>query len=290
MVETIYVKLGGSLITDKTRPMTPKPDVIRRLAREIGRAREERPHLHVLLGHGSGSFGHVLAREYRVRAGVHDARGWEGYARTAAAAARLNRLVADLFLEAGVPVVSLPPSASARCRDGVLISLETHAPRTLLQQGLVPLVYGDVSLDDVRGGTIVSTEEVFVFLAQQPVPLRPTRILLVGEVPGVFTADPRRDPTARLISHLSAQRVPALKGLGGSHGVDVTGGMASKVQVMADLVRTLPEIRVHILSGAKENNVYQALLDPDPPFGTHIVSIQVGISGGTQDARPRNAR
>ncbi len=266
----VYVKLGGSLITDKTRPETARPDVIRRLAREVRQALAARPSLRLLLGHGSGSFGHVVGRAYNVRAGVRDARGWEGFARTAAAAARLNRLVTDIFLEEGLHVVSLPPSASAWCDDGRLVSLDTRPHETLLAHGLIPLVFGDVALDRVRGGTIVSTEEVFAFLARATPALRPERILLLGEVDGVYTRDPHRYEDAQCIPFLTPEEALHLSGVEGSHGTDVTGGMAAKVREMAVLARDLPGLTVHILSGQVPGNLLRALTRPAEAGGTRI--------------------
>jgi len=40
MKDLILIKLGGSLITDKTKPFTPRLDVIKRLAKEIHEARQ----------------------------------------------------------------------------------------------------------------------------------------------------------------------------------------------------------------------------------------------------------
>lgn len=268
MARLVFVKWGGSLITDKRRPETPRPDVIRRLAQEVRAAMAQDPSLRVLLGHGSGSFGHVVARQYGVREGVHGPHGWEGFARTAAAAARLNRIVTDICLEEGLLVVPLPPSATAWCEDGVLMSLDTRPHRVLLQHGLIPLVYGDVALDGVRGGTIVSTEEVFAFLVRQEPALRPGRILLVGEVDGVYTRDPKRDPDARLIPFLTPEAALSQDGLGGSWATDVTGGMAAKVREMARLVQEFPHIRVHIFSGLEAGNLTRALLDPEAAAGT----------------------
>ncbi len=277
----VFVKLGGSLITDKTRPETARRAVIRRLAKEIRHALTRRPDLHILLGHGSGSFGHVVGRQYNLRAGITGPDGWTGYAQTAAAAARLNRIVADVCLDVGLPVVSLPPSASAWCEDGRLIALDTRPHRVLLAQGLIPLVYGDVALDATRGGTIVSTEEVFAFLARSDPALRPERVILVGNVEGVYTGDPHRDPTARLIPRLTAEEALALNGLGGSHGVDVTGGMASKVREMAALAREVPGLTVHILSGLVPGALEDALVTPERAPGTRIVA------GTTERATPQ---
>jgi isopentenyl phosphate kinase len=68
--ELVFCKLGGSVITDKLRPSTPRGGAIARLAAEVAGARAQRPGMRVLLGHGSGSFGHVVARAYHVREGI----------------------------------------------------------------------------------------------------------------------------------------------------------------------------------------------------------------------------
>jgi isopentenyl phosphate kinase len=270
MSELVFLKLGGSLITDKTREATPRPDVLARLAGEIAQARAARPDLRLLLGHGSGSFGHAVGRRYGTRAGVRDARGWRGFAETAAAAARLNRLVTDALLAAGVPAWSLQPSASARCHDGELQELAWHPISEALARGLVPLVYGDVALDDVRGGTIISTEEIFAWLAPR---LCPARIILLGVVDGVYSSDPLRDPAARRWPRLTPADVAQLRdALGGSHGVDVTGGMLAKVRAMAALVEALPGLQVRLASGEIAGQLAWMLTDPSYDVGTLLAA------------------
>lgn len=262
----IFLKLGGSLITDKTRAYTARHRTIARLAREVRQGLDAAPGLRLLVGHGSGSFGHWAARPHGTQRGVRTPAQWRGYAEVAAAAARLNRIVADGFLKAGIPVLSVQPSASARCHDGVLEYLDTHPIHTALAQNLVPLVYGDVALDDVRGGTIISTEDIFTFLADE---FRPRRILLLGEVPGVL------DANGIVVSRITPADLPTLQAaLAGSAGVDVTGGMAAKVTQMIELVQRHPETCVHILSGARPGLLTRALLDADPRVGTRITAKQ----------------
>ncbi len=265
MAELVFVKLGGSLITDKNLEATARPEVIRRLAGEVCRALDRRADLRLVLGHGSGSFGHMAAQRHHVQTGVTN---WRGYAETGAAATRLNRIVTDIFLEAGVPVVSIQPSASARCRGGELQELAVHPVEGALQHGLVPLVYGDVAQDDLWGSTIISTETIFAYLARL---LSPQRILLVGEVRGVYSSDPHRDSQARLVRLLQASRIEQAESvLGGSHGVDVTGGMRTKVSGMVDLVRAMPTLQVALLSGLELGLLERALEDAQLNPGTWI--------------------
>ncbi len=259
-----FLKLGGSLITDKTRAYTAHHRVIARLAGEVRRALDATPELQLLIGHGSGSFGHWAAEPYGTRLGVETPIQWRGYAEVAAAAARLNRIVADAFHEAGVPILSVQPSASARCHDGVIEYLDTHPLHAALARGLVPLVHGDVALDDVRGGTIISTEDIFLFLADE---LCPARILLLGEVAGVL------GPSGDVIPHITPPSLSDLRGaLAGSAGVDVTGGMVDKVARMVRLVQQHPEINVHIFTGSEPGLLTRALLDADLHVGTRITA------------------
>jgi isopentenyl phosphate kinase len=262
----IFLKLGGSAITDKTREAIAHENVIRQIAREVKRACDSDAALELLVGHGSGSFGHFAAKKY----GFGQRDNWRAFAETGAAAARLNRIVTDAFLAEGVPAVSVQPSASARCRDGVLIDLATESIHTALAHNLVPMVHGDVAFDEVRGMSIASTEMIFAHLA--PI-LKPSRIILAGMVDGVFTADPLQDPpgSARLIREITPANFPQIESqLRGSHGVDVTGGMFAKVKSMVALVQRAPAIRVHIVSAVREGMIERAVTQADFAEGTLI--------------------
>ena len=266
MADLVFVKLGGSLITDKRTRESARHDVIARAAGEIARALRAAPNLRLLVGHGSGSYGHFAAQRYHVHTGRLE--DWCGYAETGAAAQRLNRLVTDALLAEGVPAVSIQPSASAQAHDGALASLAVAPIRTLLAHGAAPLIYGDVALDDVCGCTIISTEQIMAYLAPE---LAPRRILMVGEVDGVYTADPQRDPTAELIPEISPENYDHIASLlSSSFGVDVTGGMATKVHALYALVTRHTGLTARIIGGRAPGAIERALCDPDAPLGTLI--------------------
>ena len=187
----VFLKLGGSLITDKRTAEAPRLEVITRLAQEIAAAQRTDPALRLVIGHGSGSFGHLHGRKYGTRDGVHDAPGWYGYAATGDAAARLNRIVIAALLAAGIPAWSIQPGALIRCEDGRIVAGPEATVELALAGGLTPIVYGDVALDAVRGGTIVSTEEIFDRLADE---LKPARIVLAGDCL-LYTSPSPRDRT-----------------------------------------------------------------------------------------------
>lgn len=258
----LFLKLGGSLITDKSQPRTLRPETLARLMAEIAAAMRQRPGLRLVLGHGSGSFGHVEAKKHGTRAGVADAAGWRGFAEVQAVAALLNRAVVDAARAAGLPVLNCPPSASAVCRDGEIEALALAPIEAALAHGLIPVVQGDVAVDVARGGTIVSTEDVFKFLAPR---LRPARILLAGIERGVLTHWPAGDVIPRLTG------AESLVGVGGSHEADVTGGMRAKIDETLRMVRAVPGCAALIFSGEAPGLVEQALCEAPVP-GTWLAA------------------
>ncbi|NWF71358.1 MAG: isopentenyl phosphate kinase family protein [Chloroflexi bacterium] len=256
-----FVKLGGSLITDKQVEARFRQDVAERTAAEIAAALREDPNLRILLGHGSGSFGHVAAKKYRTIEGVHTPEEWRGFAEVATTAAELNYLIAKTLRAAGIPVWRIQPSASAIAVNGRIGHMSIASVQHALEHGLVPLVYGDVAVDTMRGGTIISTETIFFYLAQH---LPVQRILLLGQVAGVY------DLAGVLIPAITPANITAIESaLGGSDGTDVTGGMETKVRDMLALTQALPGLTIRIMDGTQPDLLRQTLLGQVQP-GTLI--------------------
>ncbi len=162
---------------------------------------------------------------------------------------------------AGLVVWRLQPSASAQCVDGVITTMALEPMRAALAHGITPLIYGDVALDQKRGGTIISTETIIHYVTQH-IPV--DRILLLGEVPGVL------DQNGDIITHITPNTLADYQAaLGGSSGTDVTGGMLTKVQDMLTLASRSPGLQIHILDG-REPGLLQHTLSGEATPGTLI--------------------
>jgi isopentenyl phosphate kinase len=259
----ILLKLGGSLITEKARPLTAKHDIIQRLADEIATAMRHRPELELIVGHGSGSFGHSVAARHGTHRGARSEQQWRGFIEVWVAAQALNHIVLESLQRAGLPALTFSPSASAICRDGELIEMAVEPIRSALQARMLPVVHGDVSFDRSHGAAIVSTEQVFVYLARH---FQAERALLAGIEEGVYADYPTRDNLLPRVSDEDLQRIA----LDEVQGEDVTGGMEGKLRLALALSRTSPEIEVRFFSGLHPGSVEEALLGSTP--GTHIVA------------------
>lgn len=249
-----FLKLGGSLITDKSKASTPRPDMLRRLASEIRQFQAANPDQRLLLGHGSGSFAHRPAKQHNTRAGVHTAQEWRGFCQVWAQAAQLNQIVMQALRAAGLPAMAFPPSAGTVASDGEIKNWEISPLQAAIKAGLLPVVYGDVAFDIQRGGTILSTEDLFVFLANA---LQPQRILLAGDEAGIYADYPERQMLLPTLGR--KQAVELGSALGGAQAADVTGGMAGKVQHMFTVLDNHPGLEIRIFSGLEIGAVRQAL-------------------------------
>ena len=249
-----FLKLGGSLITDKSTSRTPRLEIISRLANEIAEALASNPKIQLVLGHGSGSFGHIPAKKYGTRQGVVSSEEWLGFAKVWHEASALNHIVIEALHAASLPAVAFPPSGAVTASGGLVTHWNLDPLCSALERGLLPVVYGDVVFDKSLGGTILSTEDIFSHLAKS---LPPKRILLAGLDEGVWEDYPQ---CTQLIPEINTQNWTTIAHtLGGSQATDVTGGMASKVSGMLKLTREINELQVFIFSGLEYGNVLEAL-------------------------------
>lgn len=276
MKELAFLKLGGSLITDKMRPYTPLLDVMNDLALQVAASLHTHPDLRLVIGHGAGSFGHVAASEYKTRDGypqpsplIHRERDatednyWKGFAEVWYQASSLNRYVMEALHKAGLRTIALPPSSSVIASDGQVSVWETTPIRMALAAGIVPVIFGDVVFDEVRGGTILSTENLFAYLVKA---LHPERVLLAGIEEAVWEDFPAR---TRPIERITPQSFEDIRhGVSRSAAADVTGGMEAKVLEMLELVRDNPGLKIRIFSGTQPGNLVRALLGET--LGTEI--------------------
>ena len=257
------IKLGGSLITDKRRPGRSRGRVITRLAGEIATAVDSHPG-RLIVGHGSGSFGHPSAARHGVHRGISGRGQLAGVAETQARAATLHRLVVDGLLAAGAAPFSLAPSSFMSASAGRPVGLLLEPLLQALDQCLLPVTYGDVVLDRRQGAAICSTETVFHALvkALRRRHCRVARVLWLGETEGVYDGE---GVLVRVVTGANLRRV--LAAAGAAAGTDVTGGMRHRLETAAALARL--GVDSWILDGLVPGRLARALAGGEVP-GTHV--------------------
>lgn len=253
------MKLGGSLLTDKSSYRAARPEQLARLAREVASSPEP-----VVVVHGAGSFGHVVAKKHDLARGDDgSAERRRAFARVLADVRHLQLMVVEALSDAGLAPLPLSTYDLGRLVDGKLAHYPSHSMRRLVEMGWTPVIPGDGAPDAVRRFGILSGDALMLSLARE---LRPHRTLFATDVDGVFDRDPR-DPDARLLERVAADDLEA-RAHGEAKGPDVTGAMAGKLARAAAIARLRLDVR--ILNGAVPGRLADALAGREAR-GTRVV-------------------
>jgi isopentenyl phosphate kinase len=140
----------------------------------------------------------------------------------------LNQYVLDIMNKTGMKAAPVPTCSSVIYNDGELSTLDLRLYDKIMALGAVPVGFGDVVFDTKRVFTICSADHLMSALSKE---YKPTSVVFVTDVDGLFDADPDKDPNAKLIPLVrSLEELP--KGLQPQFvdGRDVTGGMAAKAR------------------------------------------------------------
>src|SRR3990167_4989937 len=265
MKRVAFLKLGGSLITDKSKPYTSRPAVIKQIVQEIKEVLQLRPDLHLVVGNGAGSFAHQSAKKYGTTDGFNNDAGKYGYCVVQNDAVILNRMIVEEFLKQGLPAVGFQPSATILSKNRVPFFQNFTALQAMIDQKIIPVVYGDAIVDVAIGATIFSTDRVIECLAKyfHKLPdLKVESILSIGNYDGVT------DFNGQVIPEITKDNLSEIsKYLYNCQHVDVTGGMAAKVLELLAIAKY--GIKSIIVNGAIKNNLKKVLLG-EPVLATVI--------------------
>lgn len=240
------IKLGGSLVTNKKKPMSLKRSVIQRLAHELAGLYQSNPNYRFIIGNGAGSFGHYMVHKTSY---LDDRASMSAVASVRVATTELNQYIVRSLVAAGMPANSFAPS-SFMSESGGRVRADSATLFNYLQQGMVPIVYGDIIAQD-QSTRIIATEEVLEELARAAVSEGYTIrcVIYAVSVAGVL------DEQNRLIAEINTSN-NKLK-FGATAGFDVTGGMAQKVAAGRKALSLTDH--VYVLDGRTAGNLTKAV-------------------------------
>lgn len=263
MKELILLKLGGSLITDKTRAFSVKKAIIKQCTLEVKNALRENPRVSIIISTGAGSGGHFIASREKDR---HD---MMGFSQIHHAVVQLNMIVVKEFLSIGIPACSFHPSSMMVTQSGTIGHFFISALMYLLGKGIVPVLHSDMVGDTKYGSFIVSGEKLFHFLVQKlPRSTTVKRIIQAGKEKGVL------DKRGNVIPLIAPSNFDRFKKIFYQPSyTDVSGGMLHKVK--ESLILAEKGIQSIIIKGdAKDHRIAKAILGK-PVEGT-IIEVSEG--------------
>jgi len=223
-MDLIVVKLGGSLITKKRGLLEEKHDTIHSIAREFRNMKDK---FKFILVHGGGSFGHPIAKKYNLNKGFKEYDQLIGVSKTRYYMSFLNQKILKIFFEEGVSLIPIHASSIFVTEDGKITSSYLDSIKSFLSINIIPIIFGDVVADRVKGFSILSGDQIVSYMALN---FKAREAIFGTDVKGIYTSNPKTDANARLIRKIYYKNLPKEISIRNNLGSDVTGEMENKVK------------------------------------------------------------
>jgi len=264
MVAKVVVKFGGGLITDKSSIKTPRLDVIDSICDEISKIVSSGNS--VIIVHGAGSFGHLLAKKWSLSDGLNPE--ISDRQRKAVGIVRrdmkeLSGLVTQSLQDRGVMTRTFPPSDWAKNTGPTFkgdVSLIQSCPANV-----VPVTFGDVV--DVEGDSefgILSGDDLMARISLEISSVTHC-VFFLGDADGMMDKPPNVDGSRLIKLWKSGDFVETEH----KSDQDVTGGIELKAD-RASLISEKVE-EVWFINGNYPERLSD-LLQNGTTIGTKIVS------------------
>ncbi|MFW9852056.1 MAG: isopentenyl phosphate kinase, partial [Candidatus Thorarchaeota archaeon] len=150
------IKLGGSVITDKYEYKQLKTEILRDICKVIATWNKK-----LIIIHGAGSFGHILAKKHSIISGYTDSAQLEGLTDIRIDVNELSQSIVKTLKEEGIPAISFQTSALVFDEKNEKNPLLFVDPiKKALNIGLLPVLSGDVLFTNQKDFTIYSGDSL----------------------------------------------------------------------------------------------------------------------------------
>jgi len=249
--DLIVLKLGGSLLTDKSTAYKLREEIVKAVAVEIKDCIDLGLIKSLVIVHGVGSFGHPPVLKYNLHKGFRNKDQLISMSKTQQLVNELRKAISITLIEEGIPI-NLMHASSMIVGDKMMIA--DHAFTSLegyLSLGMVPLIGGDMMYDKSMGFSVCSGDQLAVVLSRV---LRAKQLLFATDVSGVFDKDPKSDEDARLLREININEIKQLLGKSNvTAKTDASGKMRGKLLSLESIKDQIQEgLEVAIFSMNKK--------------------------------------
>ena len=233
----ILIKLGGSIITNKEKPLSPRKKTIETLAKFLKKIDEP-----IIIVHGGGSFGHYWSVKYDMHTKPQKYK-IRGVSIVKNSMIELNKIILDLFLKNGLNPYCLPPTDFME--GNIPIPKKVREIEKIAKSGLIPITYGDALWYGQNKTYILSGDKIMTHISKI---LKPRLSIFALNEDGIYS-DLK---TKELISELKSEQPKFYQ-----NKMDVTGGMARKVEEAAKIAKM--GIDVFFVNGNNPERIVKAV-------------------------------
>ncbi len=233
----ILIKLGGSIITNKEKPLSARRKTIDHILNQIKRIKEPK-----ILVHGGGSYGHYWSVKYdmHTKPAKYDMRGVSIVKNSMI---DLNKIILDSAVKNRINAYCIPPtdfmSGNKPVKNKIL------AMNEIAKSGLTPITYGDALWFGNKKSYILSGDVIMSIIAKT---LRPRLSIFVLNVDGVYS-----NLKSKSLIYDFKKEKPKIS----NNTIDVTGGMSRKITEASKISRN--GLKVFFVNGNKPKRILDAV-------------------------------
>ncbi len=233
----LLIKLGGSIITNKKKPLSAKRKTINKIAQSLNKINED-----FVIVHGGGSYGHYWSVKFNMHT-KPEKYNLKGVSIVKNSMIELNKIILDSFIKNKLNPYCLPPT------DFVMgnkpINKKILEIKKIASSGLIPITFGDALWYGNKKSYILSGDKIMSMLARI---LKPRLSIFVLNEDGLYS-DMK---TKKLIYEFKNEKISIKK-----NQIDVTGGMTRKVTEATNISKM--GLQVFFVNGNKPERIVNAV-------------------------------
>ena len=233
----ILIKLGGSIITNKQKPLSPRRKTINSILKEIGKIKEP-----VIIVHGGGSYGHYWSVKYDMHTKPAKTNP-KGVAIVKNSMVELNKIILDSAVKNRINSYCLPPTDFMNGNKAIKSKILTI--NDISKSGLTPITFGDALWFGQKKSYILSGDVIMTTIGKI---LKPRLSLFVLDVDGVYS-----DLKTKRLIHDFKKEKPEIK----NNKMDVTGGMTRKITEANNMAKA--GLKIFFVNGNKPKRITDAV-------------------------------
>ena len=233
----ILIKLGGSIITNKEKPLSARRKAIDNILNQIKRIREP-----MILVHGGGSYGHYWSVKYdmHTKPAKYDMRGVSIVKNSMI---DLNKIILNSAVKNRINAYCLPPTDFMNGNKPIKNKILTI--NEIAKSGLTPVTYGDALWFGKKKSYILSGDVIMTMIGKI---LKPRLSIFVLDVDGVYS----NTKSKKLIRDFKKEKPIISK-----NKIDVTGGMTRKITEATNMSKS--GLKVFFVNGNKPKRILDAV-------------------------------
>jgi isopentenyl phosphate kinase len=215
----IILKIGGSAFSDKRTGKSFVSLVARNVAKELPKGEK------VLIVQGAGFIGHSIALRYGLSKLSNNQNHW---ALLRYGVEQVSNQIAKALIDNGISPFVMSAQQLFEIKSGRVLVKNLGIVKAYMDNGFIPIIHSDAPLDDKRGISVLSGDNMAAILANR---LNAGKLVFGTDTDGLIGSSGER---IRRISKTNLNKVGIIKREG---TIDVSGGMGRKLAQAASTKR-----------------------------------------------------